>query len=123
MIFPTLERYRALRDLFYLIKTSEKIQVRTFQLFGMMNSFIDLVPWARLHISPIQMHLLYYWKEMEKNIYLEIPVTDHVKAHLHGWIIKKPNFFKGLPLKEKPVSQTLVLDASVTGWGAHLGQM
>lgn len=28
-----------------------------------------------------------------------------------------------LPLKEKPVSQTLVTDAFMTGWGAHLGQM
>lgn len=30
MIFPTLERYQALRDLIYLIQTSEKIQVRNF---------------------------------------------------------------------------------------------
>lgn len=83
MIFPTLERYQALRDLIYLIQTSEKIQVRTFlRLLGIMNSCIDLVPWARLHMRPIQMHLLYYWKVMEKNIYLEIPVTDHVKSHL-----------------------------------------
>lgn len=102
MIFPTLERHQALRDLIYLIKTPEKIQVRTFlRLLGIMNSCIDLVPWARLHMRPIQMHLLYYWKVMEKNIYLEIPVTckdhvNHVKAHLHGWKIKKkPTFSKG----------------------------
>lgn len=68
------------------------------------------------------MHLLYYRKVMEKNIYLEIPVTDNVKSHLDRWKIKN-NFFKGLPLKEKPVSETLVTDASMTGWGAHLGHM
>lgn len=68
------------------------------------------------------MHFLYYLKVMEKNIYLEIPVTDHLKSHLDWWKIKS-NFFKGLPLKEQPVSQTLVTDASMTGWGAHLGQI
>lgn len=74
MIFPTLERYQAL---IYLIQTSEKFLVRTFlRLLGIMNSCIDWVPWARLHMRPIQMHLLYYRKVMEKNIYLKIPVTD-----------------------------------------------
>lgn len=38
------------------------------------------------------------------------------------WKIKN-NFFKELPLKEKPISQTLVTDASMTGLGSHLGQM
>lgn len=81
MIFPTLPSLERL-DLSYTNIRKDPSQ-KFLRLLGIMNSCIDLVPWAKLHMRPLQMHLLYYWKVMEKNIYLKIPVTDHVKSHLH----------------------------------------
>lgn len=40
MICPTLERYQALRELIYLIQTSEEIQVRTFLRLFTNNEFL-----------------------------------------------------------------------------------
>ena len=43
-------------------------------------------------------------------------------SHLQWWL-KPENIFKGQNLKPKKHSQILTTDASMSGWGAHLGQM
>lgn len=108
MIFPTLERYQALRDLIYLIQTSEKIQVRTFlRLLGIMNSCIDLVPWARLHeahsnASPVLL-------ESNGEEYL-LRNTSNRSCKVTPRLVEnqKQLFQRVTFLKKKPVSQTLV---------------
>lgn len=61
--FSCLRTLPKFESMIYLTQISEKIQVRTFlRLFEIWNSCIDLVPLARLHMKPIKMHLLFYYK-------------------------------------------------------------
>ena len=61
-IFPTEDRCQKLRGLILKFQNSDFQTVHNFlKLLGLMNSCIDLVPWARLHMRPVQIHLLAFW--------------------------------------------------------------
>jgi hypothetical protein len=117
LIFPTLERYHVLKGLIYLCQKSEKIQVRyLLRLLGIMNSCIGLVPWARLHMRPIQLHILFYWKMM-KNIFLE-----SCNGTL-GLVDKPGQYFCRNTLERQINFSNSGNGCFHDGLGAHLGQM
>ena len=73
-------------------------------------------------MRPVQIHLLAFWKIVDRDLTKFISVTSHLKSHLQWWL-KPENMLKGQDLKPKKHSQILTTDASISGWGAHLGQM
>jgi hypothetical protein len=84
---------------------------------GTMTALIDLVPWARLHMRPIQLHLLHFLRPMDQDLEFQIPVTTHLRDHLAWW---RGNVMKGQSLTPLTASLTLTTDASKSGWGGVL---
>ncbi|VDI01509.1 Hypothetical predicted protein [Mytilus galloprovincialis] len=84
-----------------------------------MASCIDLVPWARLHMRPLQLYLLAWWRPALHSLNHLIPLYQPLQEHLFWWLNRR-NFFKGVLLEQESAQVTLVTDASQSGWGAHI---
>ena len=89
------------------------------RLLGLMARFIDLVPLARLHMRPLQLYFLSFWRPYKDSLEAHIPIRDPLLQHAHWWLMKD-NIFRGTPL-HIPSEVVLWTDASLTGWGAHMG--
>lgn len=69
LVFPPQERIEYLRQMFASLENSSQIEVRLIlQILGVMNSCIELVPWARLHMRPIQLYLLHFWRRYKGDV-------------------------------------------------------
>ena len=90
------------------------------RLLGLMASCIDTVPYGRLHMRPIQIYLLYFWRPHIDGLHFKIPVFPILATHLMWWQQER-NIFRGVPLQGYPHNKVLWTDASKWGWGAHLG--
>jgi hypothetical protein len=90
------------------------------RLLGFMDSCIDTVPYGRLHMRPIQIYLLYFWRPHIDGLHFKIPVFPILATHLMWWQQER-NIFRGVPLQGYPHNKVLWTDASKWGWGAHLG--
>ena len=90
------------------------------QMLGLMASCIEVVPYARLHMRPMQLHLLYWWKPVSGDLEMQIPGSQHIAGHLNWWL-QEVNMLKGRSFLQKSVSKTLSTDASLQGWGGTLG--
>ena len=94
-------------------------RLKTFlQLLGLMASFIDLTPFSRLHMRPIQFYVLSWWKPHKDSMFQTIPVKETLFQHLQWWT-RYSNLFAGIPLAT-PHTITIWTDASMFGWGAHM---
>ncbi|XP_063408899.1 uncharacterized protein LOC134692379 [Mytilus trossulus] len=80
-----------------------------------MASCIDLVPWARLHIIPLQLCLLAWWRPALQSLNPLIPLYRPLQEHLFWWLNRR-HFFKGVLLEQESAQGTLVTDASQSGW-------
>lgn len=87
------------------------------QLGGKMVSCIDVVPWARRHMRPLQWLLLPYQRAKKVTSKLPIQVPARVLMSLRWWA--SPALRKGCSFLE-PDRLVLTTDASLQGWGAHL---
>ncbi|CAC5368762.1 PSMD2 [Mytilus coruscus] len=59
-----------------------------------MASCIDLVPWARLHMRPLQLYLLAWWRPALHSLNHLIPLYQPLQEHLFWWLNRR-NFFQG----------------------------
>jgi ribonuclease HI len=97
--------------------------IRSFlRLLGLMTATILAVPYARLHMRPIQIYL-----------------NDQRDARIHGldhrimvprkllptfqWWTSLSNLLAGLPWQSPKPSEILTSDASLMAWGAHMGEL
>lgn len=88
-------------------------------LLGTLNAAADLVPLGRLHMRPLQFHLLSYWRPHRDSLDMAIPITQVCKDSLKWWM--NPSLYlKGIPLEDPDPDFHLFSDASLSGWGAHL---
>ncbi|CAC5366043.1 unnamed protein product [Mytilus coruscus] len=103
-----------------LFLNSQTVEARVMlRLLGLMASCIDLVPWAQLHMRPLQLYLLAWWKPALHSLNHLIPLYQSLQEHLFWWLNRR-NFFKGVLLEQESAQVTLVTDASQSGWGAHI---
>ena len=122
-VFLTQERSVLIQDLIGLFRLHEYLPAQTFlKLLGTMASCIDVIPYAHLHMRPIQMYLLFYWKPSQRDVQSLIPVSSQLISHLEWWTIPQ-NLFKGVPLSPPSPDMVLTTDASKSGWGAHLDDL
>jgi ribonuclease HI len=89
-------------------------------LLGLMSSCIETVLYARLHMRPVQLHLLHFWKPSSRDLHFLIPLTKHVQGHLSWWL-HPVNVLEGKSFLPWSANHTLQTDASMSGWGACLG--
>lgn len=88
-------------------------------LLGMLNACIEMVPYARLMMRPVQLHLLYHWKPSSRDLAAQVPVNYLIRDHL-AWWTNQENLFQGVSLHTEVVQETLFTDASDVGWGGFL---
>ena len=120
IVLPTLDRLSKVRDSVLQIKDQSGTARQYLQMLGLMASCIEVVPYARLHMRPMQLHLLYWWKPVSGDLEMQIPGSQHIAGHLNWWL-QEANMLKGRSFLQKSVSKTLSTDASLQGWGGTLG--
>ncbi|KAK3101176.1 hypothetical protein FSP39_001539 [Pinctada imbricata] len=119
-VTPTSERFLNLSSTLSFMIQEHYVPARLFlRALGLMAACIDLVPWARLHMRPIQLYLLGQWRPHIDNIDKMIQIKTVVTPHLQWWM-NQENIFQGSPLQNFKGEVTLWTDASAWGWGAHL---
>lgn len=120
LVFPSLERFKNISQMIQIFLNSQTVEARVMlRLLGLMASCIDLVPWARLHMRPLQLYLLAWWRPALHSLNHLIPLYQPLQEHLFWWLNRR-NFFKGVLLEQESAQVTLVTDASQSGWGAHI---
>ena len=120
IIYPTEIRFLSLQQEISLLTTMTSVPTHKFlRLLGLMAACIDLVPLARLHMRPLQLYFLSFWRPNKDSSETHIPIRDPFLQHAHWWLMRD-NIFRGTPL-HIPSEVVLWTDASLTGWGAHMG--
>ena len=120
IIYPTEIRFLSLQQEISLLTTMTSVPAHKFlRLLGLMAACIYLVPLARLHMRPLQLYFLSFWRPYKDSLETHIPIRDPLLQHAHWWLMRD-NIFRGTPL-HIPSEVVLWTDASLTGWGAHMG--
>ncbi|CAC5426838.1 unnamed protein product [Mytilus coruscus] len=121
MVMPTQERVLKLQKTVKEMKLKNHATARDFlHLLGIMASCIEMIPYARLHMRPIQIYLLSHWRPTSQNLELNVPITQYLKSHLILWS-DTANITKGRSLQHCETHVTITTDASTSnGWGGHM---
>lgn len=93
---------------------------RFLELLGFMASTTFVVPFALLHMRPLQLYLLAHWRPNVDNIENAIPIKNAFRTHIVWWA-EATNLSVGVPLQRDPPKVTITTDASLIGWGATMG--
>ena len=120
IVLPTVDRIVKLREAILEIRKRSGTARQYLQMLGLMASCIEVVPYARLHMRPMQLHLLYWWKPVSGDLEMQIPKSQHLVDHLNWWLLEA-NMLKGRLFLQRGISKTINTDASMLGWGGNLG--
>ena len=88
-------------------------------LWGHLASLERLVPHSRLRMRSLQWHLKTQWSLDLDLPSLPVPLSWEVREDLSWWMVRD-HLLKGVRFGTPPVDLQLYLDASRSGWGAHL---
>lgn len=88
------------------------------QVLGLMAATLDVVPHARYRMRSLQWHLRQRWSTAD-GYEAPVLVTRQVVQDCQWWL-EESNLRRGVPLVPLSPQATLVTDASLYGWGAHL---
>ena len=120
--FPTLVRVEAVVSGASLLLQQSGASARAWLvLLGYMASLVDLVPYCRLRMRPLQWHLLAFFRPASRRYDILVPVTQVVLPHLSWWTVRR-NLTLGVVFPEPPPDVTLTTDASESGWGAYIDE-
>ncbi|VDI60040.1 Hypothetical predicted protein [Mytilus galloprovincialis] len=99
IVLPTVERTSKLITSAQAMILQNQVIARDFlHLLGIMSSCLEIIPNARLHMRPVQIHLLKFWKPVSQNLEFKVPITAHLRSHLKWWL-DQTNIKKGRSLK------------------------
>ena len=114
------DRVNSILCLLFRLYVKTAITARKYlSLLGTLNSTADLVDLGRLHMRPLQFHLLSKWKPHVDSLEQDIHLGPQFSYHLKWWM--NPNIYtKGVPLQEPKPDFHIFTDASHVGWGAHI---
>ena len=119
-VFLPLERRSGLTKALSSFMGQDQVSARQFlRLLGLMASCIEVVPYARLMMRPIQIYLLYHWRMSSKDLKAIVPVSDQLRSHLVWWQQER-NLSQGMPIKTPQPQEILTTDASNLGFGGFL---
>ena len=91
-------------------------------LLGHMSLLEKLVPRARLQMRSLQWHLKSSWSTENNPPHLPVPQSWQVDRDISWWMVRA-HLLEGMPFgapHPPPPEPCLNLDASRSGWGAHL---
>ncbi|PIK54355.1 putative TBC1 domain family member 2A [Apostichopus japonicus] len=81
-----------------------------------MASLVDIVRLCRLHMRPLQLHLLRSADPTDPDKTTLIYRSEEVTQHFRWWL--DPKEFRGTLSIQLPMT-SITTDASLSGWGAH----
>ena len=88
-------------------------------MLGSPNAAADLVQLGRLHMRPLQFHLLANWKPHRDSLVQPIPISHSCRVAIKWWM--NPSIYvAGIPIVIPAPDFHLFSDDSHSGWGAHL---
>ena len=121
-VLPTEKKWQILKNAIEDLDNSVTTTPRILMSFiGILAALEKTVPMGRLHMRPFQWYLKTHWK-YPQSLDKIIPCSQILKKHLIWWKDPK-NVLTGSPLHAEEHNLLLFTDASVKGWGAHLGDL
>ena len=117
-MFPSQERVHSLYEALLSVEAETVSSAkRWLRVLGLLASLVDVVPLCRLHMRPLQFHLLTFFRPAERDLTVPIPLSESVRPHLRWWRQDR-NLFEGIPFGVWRPQLTVTTDASLSGWGA-----
>ena len=89
-------------------------------LLGHLTSLERLVPGGRVRSRSLQWCLKQQWRATSDPVWWRVPPSRQCLEDLCWWTVPE-HLLAGAPFVLAPPEQTLFTDASLHGWGAHLG--
>ena len=121
-VLPTEKKWQILKNAIEGLDNSVTTTPRMLMSFiGILAALEKTVPMGRLHMRPFQWYLKTHWR-YPQSLDKIIPCSQILKKHLIWWKDPK-NVLTGSPLYAEEHNLLLFTDASVKGWGAHLGDL
>jgi hypothetical protein len=122
LVTITDSRWERLQEVLAPFFQEDLLSARKFlELLGLMASCLDVVPLSRLQMRPLQFYLLSRWNPISRDLTVIIPIESNLREYLSWWRVRE-NLFKGQPLQIQSTEAIITTDASLWGWGAHLGE-
>ncbi|XP_064113369.1 uncharacterized protein LOC135220008 [Macrobrachium nipponense] len=119
--FPSTERQLKCLEKVLVFLEKEICSAREWMsLLGTISSLEKFVSLGRLHLRPLQFFIADNWKN-KKDLNEILRISQSVKDHLKWWF-DPVKLLEGLSLKLLSPDLVLFSDASMTGWGATLGE-
>lgn len=116
--YPTEERLDRLTRLALTFLKCDVAPAKTWLvLLGIMASLVDILDLCRLHMRPLQVHLLQYYKPGKDLLTKPIPVPEELKPFIEWWT-RETNTRSGRPFNDPRPQAVVTTDASLYGWGA-----
>ena len=88
------------------------------QFLGYLASLVDVLPDCRLHMRPLQLHLLHHYRPSRDPLTRLVPNPPSTRLILAKWS-RTEFLIVGKPLRAPQPTVTLTTDASRQGWGGH----
>ena len=121
LVFPSEKRVvRASRLASSLLARSPQPAKTWQKLLGHLSSLRELVPMTVTHTRLIQLMLHSQWTQVSDSPYLRI-YPDRESLRELEWWASRANLTVGRPFLRPDPTMTIVTDASMEGWGGHLG--
>ncbi|XP_071816589.1 uncharacterized protein [Apostichopus japonicus] len=116
---PSEERITAVRTTTQqILSHQESPKVMWLRALGLMASLVDVVRLCRLHMRPLQLHLLKSADPRDPDMTTPIYRSEESTQHLRWWL-DPDNWSQGVPFTIELPMTSVTTDASLTGWGAH----
>ena len=122
-VAPSPQRVVRLLDSLSLARASEWITARSLaSILGSMESMSLLLPLGRLHKRKVQRLFAQKWVQVSDNWSYRIPLGEDFLAATSQWLDREW-LSRGVPITLPAPQEFLFTDASLGGWGAHLGNL
>ncbi|PIK38121.1 hypothetical protein BSL78_25033 [Apostichopus japonicus] len=116
---PSEERITAVRTTTQqILSHQESPKMMWLRALGLMASLVDVVRLCRLHMRPLQLHLLKSADPTDPDMTTPIHRSEETTQHLRWWL-DPDNWSQGVPFTIELPMTSVTTDASLTGWGAH----
>ena len=122
-VSPSPQRLARLQESLLVALTVQTAPVRMLaSLLGMMESMALLLPLGRLHKRQFQRLFLREWVKLNKNWFSQVPLGFQFREAILQWQ-NQEWLSHGVPISLPPAQEILFTDASLQGWGAHMGNL
>ena len=119
-IFPSLARVEKFLSVAETFCAFSAPPAQLWQVvLGHLASLERLVPHSRLRIRSLQWHLKTHWSPESDSPSLPVPLSQEVREDLSWWMVQD-HLLKVVRFRTPAPDLHLYLDASRSGWGAHL---